>query len=111
MSIQLKFMSAVVRKTDVKLHYPGGCTAFESEHLLGREDDELYALFSMSGGELGERIDEIKASGFDTDRFVAIGDMWHGPIKQAPCIRFYVEWTDTIPATWQVDYDPEAGHD
>ena len=111
MSIQLKFMSAVVRKNVVESHYPGGCAAFESRHMLATEDDELYALFAMSGGELGERIDEIKASGFDADRFVAIGDMWHGPIRQAQGIRFHVEWTETIQATWYVEFDPEAGHD
>ena len=110
MAIELKFMTAVVRKTDIAIHYPGGRAAFEANHLLSKEDDKLYAIFAMSGGELGERIEELHSQGFDTDRFVAIGDFWNGPFKQVAGIKFYVEEWDTIPATWQVMSHSEVGH-
>jgi hypothetical protein len=103
-------MTAVVRKIDIAIHYPGGRAAFETNHLLSNEDDTLYAIFTMSGGELGERIDEIHSRGFDADRFVAIGDFWHGPIKEVIGIRFYVEEWGTIPATWHVTSETEFGH-
>ena len=111
MSIQLKFLSGIVRKADIAAYYPGGCLAFESRHLIGEEDDELYAIFSMRSGELMERIEAIKLDGFDTDRFVAIGDAWHGTIRHAEGIRFYVEWRDTIPATWYAESGEEDARD
>lgn len=111
MSIPLLFLSAVVRKSDIDSHYPGGCVAFESQYLLAREDDDLYAIVSMSGLELEERLAKIKSDGFDTDRFMAIGDMWLGSLKEVSGIRFYTGQPDTMLPTWHAECEGKAADD
>ena len=110
MSISLKFLSAVIRKADIASHYPGGCPAFESRNLTGAEDTNLYLIYAMSGSELSEIVEEIHASGFDTDRFVAIGDMWYGPVRQVSSIRFYPDSLESIPPIWHVECAQEDDH-
>ncbi len=99
MSIELRFLAAVVRKADIESHYPGGLPAFERHQVVAMEDDHLVALFAMSGSEIAERIDDIARRGFDTDRFIAMGDMWVGPVKHAAGIRFASDET-LFPPVW-----------
>lgn len=99
MALRLKFISAVIRKADIAAHYPGGCPAFESVHAVSSEDDALYALVSMSGSGIEDQFDALRASGFDADRFVALADMWSGPIRQVPGIAFAAEGDD-FPPLW-----------
>ncbi len=65
----------------------------------------------MSSSELCDRVEEINSHGLDTGRFIAIGDAWHGPIKEASGISFYAEHMETIPAAWQIEYARERGHE
>ncbi len=111
MTITLKFLSAVVRKEDVEAHYPGGCAAFEHQHLVGSEDDALYALFDMSSGGIDDRIEELRQRGFDVERYVAVGDMWHGPIRQVPGIRLYAKETGDMFPVWHAVCATEDSHD
>ncbi len=88
MSVRLRFMTALVRKDVLMQHFPGGIPAFQKSFAPAVEDESLYALCSMSSGELGEIIERLASTGFDTERFVAVGDMWGGPFNQVPGIVF-----------------------
>lgn len=58
MSIELRFLAAVVRKADIDSHYPGGLPAFERHQVVAVEDDHLVALFAMSGSEIQDAVPE-----------------------------------------------------
>ena len=60
MSVQLRFMTSIVRKDVLLQHFPGGIPAFQDAFAPAIEDESLYALCSMSSGELGEIIEKIK---------------------------------------------------
>ena len=89
MTVQVKFVSAFIRRVDVDTHYPGGCAAFEAQHTCGKGDPDLLVLLAMSGQDLEYAVSRIAQSGLDIDRFVAVADMWAGPIKEAKGIRFF----------------------
>jgi len=82
MTVEVKFLSALIRKADVAAHYPGGCAAFEQSHLLGTGDEHLYCCLAMSGQDLDVLIEQIHQAGFDTEQFVSMADMWGGPFKR-----------------------------
>lgn len=89
MTVQVKFVSAFIRRVDVDTHYPGGCAAFEAQHTCAQGDPDLLVLLAMSGQDLEYAVSRIAQSGLDIDRFVAVADMWAGPIKEAKGIRFF----------------------
>ena len=89
MTVQVKFVSAFIRRIDVDTHYPGGCAAFEAQHTCAQGDPDLMVLLAMSGQDLEYAVSRIAQSGLDIDRFVAVADMWAGPIKEAKGIRFF----------------------
>ncbi len=88
MSVELHFMTIVIRKDALAQHYPGGLPAFKHAFPSRREDDDLVGMCAMSGGEIGEMIEQLAAAGFDTDRHVAVGDMWAGPFQEVSGIVF-----------------------
>ena len=100
MSIKLSFLSAVMRKQDLANHFPGGLAAFEQTFHPAIQDDDLYALWSMSSGELGETVEKIAAAGFDTSRLVALGDMWSGPFNSVAGIAFTSDDASGIMPVW-----------
>lgn len=89
MTVQVKFVSAFIRRIDVDTHYPGGCAAFEAQHTCAQGDPDLMVLLAMSGQDLEYAVSRIAQSGLDIDRLVAVADMWAGPIKEAKGIRFF----------------------
>jgi hypothetical protein len=89
MTVQVKFLSAFIRRTDVDAHYPGGCAAFEAQHTCAQGDPQLLTLLAMSGQDLDYALERVAQQGLDTERLVAVADMWAGPLKQAEGIRFY----------------------
>ncbi len=100
MTVPVRFLSAFVRKADIAKHYPGGIATFESEQLLGEGDEALYCALAMSGHDLHLTLTALGQTGFDTDRYVALADMWHGPIKQVSQIEFDYH-LDGFPPVWQ----------
>ncbi|MFM7343484.1 MAG: hypothetical protein ACKO3Q_12565, partial [Betaproteobacteria bacterium] len=52
MTVQVKFLSAFIRRADVDAHYPGGCAAFEAQHTCAQGDPNLLTLLAMSGQDL-----------------------------------------------------------
>jgi hypothetical protein len=100
MAVKLRFMSAIIRKDAIAEHFPGGDHAFRKTFQPEIEDEGLYALCSMSSGELEEIVETLRSSGFDTDRHVAIGDMWAGPFHEVSGIVFETEHTDAVFPQW-----------
>lgn len=100
MSVTLRFTTAIIRKDAIANHFPGGTPAFVKAFAPAIEDDGLYALCSMSSGELGEIVESMRLAGFDTDRHVAIGDMWAGPFHDVPGIVFESVATDNRMLQW-----------
>lgn len=109
MTVEVKLLSALIRKADVAAHYPGGCAAFEANHLLGEGDSHLYRLIAMSGQDLESSIEQIAQAGLDADRFVSIADMWGGPFKRVPGIEYVCE-TEALLPRWFAHASEEANH-
>jgi hypothetical protein len=100
MSVQLRFMTAIVRKDVLLQHFPGGIPAFQDAFAPAIEDESLYALCSMSSGELEEIVEKIANTGFDTERYIAVGDMWAGPFIEVPGIVFESGSSDNGMPQW-----------
>jgi len=109
MTLHVKLLSAFIRKTDIAAHYPGGCEAFETQHMLGESNDCLYRLISMSRAAIESLVESVGDYGFDTERFVAIADMWVGPIKRVPYIDF-TQTGESFPPTWLATSNEGAHH-
>jgi hypothetical protein len=99
MALEVRFLSAFVRKSDISMHYPGGCPAFEQEQLLGRADSALYSLIAMSAADLEAAVSNVARSGFDVNRFVAVADMWQGPIQSVQGVAFKSR-SGAFPPVW-----------
>ena len=110
MTVHVQLLSAFIRKADIAAHFPGGCETFEQQHTLGEGDEYLYRLVSMSSEGLGALLDELEQGGLDIEQFVAIADMWAGPIKEIPNINFTCIGED-FPPTWIAASTWEHNHD
>ena len=88
MTVQVKFLSAFILRADVDAHYPGGCAAFEAQHTCAQGDPQLLTLLAMSGQDLDYALERVAQQGLDTERLVAVADMWAGPLQQAEGIVF-----------------------
>lgn len=109
MTVEVKLLSALIRKADVAAHYPGGCAAFEAKHLLGEGDSHLYRFIAMSGQDLEFSIEQIAQAGLDVDRFVSIADMWGGPFKRVPGIEYVCESEAEVPR-WFAHASEDTNH-
>ncbi len=88
MTIEVKFLSAFLRRADVDAHYPGGCVAFEAEHPCAAGDPQLLVLLAMSSQDMALTLAQIAACSTETHRRIAVADMWAGPLQQTEGIVF-----------------------
>lgn len=88
MAIELRFLTALIRKDAVAASFPGGLAGFRRTHPEALEDESLFAIRSLSGGELNEALDDIAAAGLDLGACCAVGDMWGGPFTPCDGIAF-----------------------
>lgn len=88
MAIELRFVTALIRKDGIENHFAGGLTGFRKAYPDSIEDDDLVAIRSMSGGELEETLGEIFASAPGLADCCAVGDMYAGPLTHAEGIAF-----------------------
>ena len=109
MTLEVRLLSAFVRKVDIAKHYPGGCPEFEQRHVLGNSDTQLYSLVAMSPKDLEASLQDIVSAGFQADQFCAVADMWHGPIQSVPTIQFHCQ-ADTFPPVWFASAAGETAH-
>src|ERR1035437_1097216 len=88
MAIPISLLTAVLKKDAIEASYPGGLTSFLQDHLDIPQDEYLVGVPFMSGGELQEFVDSLKASGFDLARGLAVGEMFHGEWEHCTGIEF-----------------------
>ena len=101
MSIPIKFVTAAIKKSAVKRHYPSGLAGFRRDFPHAAEDFYIFGLSSMSSGEILETLDRIGAAGLNLIDCCAIGDQFIGPIEKHPHFEFVSPPTASIPA-WEV---------
>lgn len=87
MAIRIGFFTLVVRKSDIEAFYPGGLAGFAQRYPHHPEDETLVALGAMSGGEIQEDVDILRALGIAPGR-IAVLDKFHGPFEP-------VDWLET----------------
>ena len=101
MSISIKFVTAAIKKSAVRRHYPDGFAGFRRDYPHATEDFYLFGLSSMSSGELLETLDRIGAAGLNLIDCCAVGDQFIGPIERHPHFEFVSASAASIP-TWDV---------
>lgn len=110
MSIRLKFLTAAIKKSAVRRHYPGGLSGFRQDFPDAQEDPYLIGICSMSGGELEEILARIDENGLCLNGCSVIGDQLIGPLRQHPHFAFTERPSQPV-SEWQVrliDEDPEV---
>lgn len=100
MSITIKFMTILVKKSAVQRHYHGGELAFRSDFPQPLEDGYLFGIVSMSGSDTQYVLDLMKDKGLELDSACAIADMHHGPIEPHPHFLFRNTSLD-FPPQWE----------
>ena len=94
MSIPIHCLTAVLKKEAINAGYPGGLSRFLQDRPGVPQDEHLVGVPFMSGGELQEFVDSLKAIGFDLARGLAVGEMLHG--EWGPCSG--IEFRSVDPA-------------
>lgn len=101
MSLQLRFLTAALKKSAIRRHYPNGLAGFRHDHPGALEDPHLFGLVCMSGGELQEVLQRIGDKGLHLMESCAVGDQFIGPIERHPHFEFQSLGNCAVPA-WQV---------
>lgn len=101
MSIRIRFMTAVIKKSAVRKTYPEGETGFRHDFPHAQEDAYLFGLVSMSSGEMEETLEELAAKGLDLPSCCAVGEMFHGEFDACPDIEFYRSSGDWLSPAWE----------
>lgn len=101
MSIPIKFMTAAIKKSAIRRHYPHGLTGFRRDYPSVIEDYYLVGLVSMSGGELQEMLDRIGNAGIDLPACCCVADAHLGPLDPHPHFDF-IKAPDVLLPTWEV---------
>lgn len=108
MSLPIRFLTAAIKKSAIRRHYPGGLAGFRKEHPEAAEDSYLYGIVSMSGGELQQKLERIGDRGINLVEACAVGDQFIGPVERHPHFAFEATGSGR-QATWHVrliDDDP-----
>ena len=109
MAIPISFLTAVLKKTVIEAGYPRGLTGFLQDYQGGSQDEHLVGVCFMSGGELQEFIDSLKATGFDVARCLAVGEMFRGEWEPCNGIEFTATRSGPMDRGWQASVVPEQG--
>ena len=88
-ALPIVFYTAVFTRTGVEKGYPGGVTAFLTRYPHARQNSDLLALSSMSGGELETTLCEIEHEGLDLSACCALADVRLGPLQQCEDIELF----------------------
>ena len=100
MAIPISFLTAVLKKTAIETGYPRGLTGFLQDYQGGSQDEHLVGVCFMSGSELQEFIDLLKATGFDVARCLAVGEMFRGEWEPCSGIEFKATRSDPMNRGW-----------
>ncbi len=88
MSVRVVFFSAIIKKSAVKHLYQGGLGQFKLDYPYAGEDNHLFIVASMSGGEFDEVVEDLNQKGLEPGNSFAIGEVGLGEIKHCPDILF-----------------------
>lgn len=88
MAIPISFLTAVLKKAVIEAGYPGGLARFLRDHPDVPQDEHLVGVPFMSGGDLQEFVDSLKATGFEVAQGLAVGEMFHGEWESCIGIEF-----------------------
>jgi hypothetical protein len=109
MAIPISFLTAVLKKAAIEAVYLGGFARFLQDHPGVPQDDHLVGVPFMSGGELQEFVDSLKAIGFDLTRGLAVGEMFHGEWEPCSGIEFRAAYPDRPISGWHASVASEPG--
>jgi hypothetical protein len=88
MSVPIRLLTLVIKKSALTERYPGGPAGFRQTHPGVPEDEHLFAVPAMSWDDLQIVIDTLDALGIDTTRNCAVGDWFVGPLDPCEGIEF-----------------------
>lgn len=100
MSITIKFLTILIKKSAVKRHYLGGEEAFRTDFPRPLEDGYLFGLISMSGGDTQYVLNALSTKGIDPKKSCVMGDMYHGAMEPHPHFLFRNTSLD-FPPQWE----------
>lgn len=109
MTIQISFLTVLVKKSAVKRYYHGGEDGFRQDFPHSPEDAYLFGVKCMSGGDTQSVIDQIKQKGLMLGSAFAVADMFAGPIEANPHFEFRTTSLD-YPPRWEaqlISDDPQ----
>ena len=100
MSVLINCITAVILKSALERSLQNGCDEFRSIYPDVAEDDDLFALPSMSGGELLKLLNKLNLSPSD----YAIGDMFTGELSRHPDVEFVSEDIGLDLPGWKANF-------
>ena len=88
MAIPISFLTAILKKEALEAGYPGGLSRFLQDRPGVPQDEYLVGVAFMSSGELREFVNALRLCGFDVQRGLAVGEMFHGEWEPCQGIEF-----------------------
>src|SRR3954465_2170386 len=90
MSIPVKFVTAVIKKSAVRRCYPEGEAGFRRDYPHLAEDCYLFALYSMSSGEMEQTLERLGEAGLPLEKCCVVAADPIGPYDRHPHFLFSV---------------------
>ena len=100
MTIPIRFYTAILKKESIESGYPGGLARFLQDRPGVPQDEHLVGVPFMSGGDLQQFVDLLRAISFDLAKGYALGEMMHGECEPCSGIEFTASNTDEIFPEW-----------
>ena len=111
MSIPIHCLTAVLKKSVIEVSYPGGLSRFLLDYPDHIQDEYLVGTSFMSGGELDEFAETLRAAGFDIAHGWAVGEAFNGEWERGEGIAFHATKSCLLDRGWQAVFvgDEEGG--
>ena len=91
MTLPVGLMNIFVLKDRVRERIADGLDGFRKTFPHCAEDEHLFKLGAMSGGDLQELVDALAKAGLDPEKDLAIAEGMHGPWQHSEGIAFRAE--------------------
>jgi len=91
MTLPVGLMNIFVLKDRVRENFADGLDGFRKTFPYCGDDDYLFKLGAMSGGDLQELVDDLARAGLDPEKDLAIAEGMHGPWQHSEGIAFRAE--------------------
>lgn len=87
-ALLVSFFSVVVKIDAVVRRYPGGVEGLNAMHGIVRRNGTLAVIVSMSADEAGVIVENLRGSGLEPGKDIAVGDMMQGELLRCDGIVF-----------------------